>query len=97
VRRLALASLLLLTAAACHVVRYDTGRPASQRVVAIPVNFFVWGLIGDHVVDLDAACPEGAARWQNRATPVNALIDFVTLGIWSPRTVTIECAEGRER
>jgi hypothetical protein len=49
------------------------------------------------VVDLDAACPEGAARWQNRATATDAIIDVLTIGLWSPRTVTIECAEGKAR
>ena len=96
-RRTVLASLAALALAGCHVVRYDTGRPASPRVVTIPMNFFVWGLVGDQVVDLDAACPEGAARWQNRATATNAIVDVLTIGLWSPRTVTIECAEGRTR
>jgi hypothetical protein len=97
VHRLALVCLTLLALGGCHAVRFDTGRPASPRVVTVPVNFFVWGLIGNHVVDLDAACPEGAARWQNRASPLNAFVDLVTLGIWSPRTVIIECAEGRAK
>jgi len=96
-RRLALATLAAAALAGCHVVKYDTGRPASPRVVTIPVNFFVWGLIGDAVIDLDAACPEGAARWQNQATFGDAFFDVITVGIWSPRTVTIECAEGRTR
>lgn len=96
-RRLLLVTLAALAVAGCHTVRYDTGRPASPRVVTIPLNFFVWGLVGDHSVDLDAACPEGAARWQNRATFGNAVVDVLTLGIWSPRTVTIECAEGKAR
>ena len=43
---------------------------------------------------LDAACPGGAARWENRATTTDAIIDVITAGIWSPRTVTIECVEG---
>lgn len=96
-RRIALVSFAALALAGCHVVRYDTGLPASPRVVTVPVNFYVWGLVGDAVVDLDAACPDGAARWQSQATPVDAILDVVTLGIWSPRTVTIECAEGRSR
>ncbi|HSM93860.1 MAG TPA: hypothetical protein VLT47_13335 [Anaeromyxobacteraceae bacterium] len=96
-RRTLIASLAALALAGCHVVRYDTGRPASQRVVTVPLNFFVWGLVGDRAVDLDAACPDGAARWQNQATVGDAIIDVVTLGIWSPRTVRIECAEGGTR
>jgi len=96
-RRIVFASLAAFALAGCHVVRYDTGRPASPRVVTIPVNFFVWGLVGDRVIDLDAACPEGAARWRNQATAGDAIFDVITLGIWSPRTVVIECAEGKAR
>jgi len=95
VRRLAITCLTILALGGCHVARFDTGRPASPSVVTVPVNFFAWGLVGEPVVDLDAACPEGVARWQNRATLVNALSELVTVGIWSPRTVIIECAEGR--
>ena len=92
---LAVAALVAL--AGCHNVRYDTGRPASQRVVTVPANFFLWGLVGEKVIDLDAACPEGAAHWRNQATVVDAAIDVLTLGLWSPRTVTVTCAEGRGR
>ncbi len=96
-RRIALASLAALALAGCHVVRYDTGQPAGPRVVQIPLNFYLWGLVGNRVVDLDAACPGGAARWENRASGSDAIIDVITLGIWSPRTVTVECAEGGAR
>jgi hypothetical protein len=96
-RRILLASLAALALAGCHVVRYDTGQPASPRVVTIPVRYFFWGLKGDPTIDLDAACPEGAARWESRATFTNKLLDVVTLGIYVPRTVIIECAEGRTR
>jgi hypothetical protein len=97
VRRLALAAALAVTLGGCHNVRYDTGRPPSDRVVNVPVNFFLWGLVGEKTVDLDAACPEGAASWVNRATAIDALLDVLTVGIWSPRTVSITCAEGRGR
>ncbi|MGB8929827.1 MAG: hypothetical protein WCC48_01110 [Anaeromyxobacteraceae bacterium] len=96
-RRTLVVSLAVLALAGCHLVRYDTGLPASQRVVTVPLNFYLWGLVGERVVDLDAACPEGAARWQNQATFGDAVIDVVTVGLWSPRTVKIECAEGRVR
>jgi hypothetical protein len=96
-RRFVLASLAALALAGCHVVRYDTGRPASPRVVTIPVTYWFWGLRGNHAVDLDAACPEGAARWQSKATATDKLLDIVTLGIYVPRTIIIECAEGKTR
>lgn len=96
-RRIVFATLAAVALAGCHVVRYDTGRPASPRVVTIPVTYWFWGLRGNHAIDLDAACPDGAARWQSMATFTDKLLDVVTLGVYVPRTVTIECAEGRVR
>ncbi len=96
-RRFTLATLAALALAGCHVVRYETGRPASPRVVTIPVTYWLWGLKGSHAIDLDAACPEGAARWESKATASNKLLGIVTLGIYVPRTVVIECAEGKAR
>lgn len=96
-RRLALVTFAVIALAGCHVVKYDSGRPPGPRVVKIPLNFYLWGLVGNRVVDLDAACPGGAARWENRATTTDAIIDVITAGIWSPRTVTVECAEGGAR
>lgn len=96
-RRTLLASIAALALAGCHVVKYDTGRPPGPRVVKIPLNFYLWGLVGERVVDLDVACPAGAARWENRATAGDAIIDVITVGVWSPRTVTVECVEGGAR
>lgn len=94
-RPVAAAALLALSlvAAGCHVVRYDTGRAASPRHVEQTVHFFFWGLAGKTTIDLDVACPEGVARWQSRATFGDVLADLVTLGLWSPRTVIVECVE----
>ena len=92
--RRALAAAACLSLAACHTLRYDTGRPASPRHVVQTVHFTFWGLGGQPArVDLDAACPEGVARWRSESTAGDWLLAVVTLGIYSPRTVTVECAE----
>ncbi len=65
---LAVAVALALVASGCHTVRYDTGRQASPRHVEQTVHFFFWGLAGKPVIDLEAACPEGVARWQSSST-----------------------------
>ncbi len=83
--------------AACHAVRYDTGVAPSPRRYERTVQFFLWGLVPPRgaTVDLDEACPEGVARWEEKATLGDALGDVLTLGLWSPRTVIVECAEVR--
>jgi ABC-type glycerol-3-phosphate transport system substrate-binding protein len=93
VKRTALLAALALGLAACHAVRYDAGRPPSQRRYEKTVHFWLWGLAGHPRVDLDAACPEGVARFRNEAGPLHWVAEVATVGLWSPRRVVVECAE----
>jgi len=96
VSRRALASAvaaLSLATAGCHAVRYDAGRPASPRRYERTVHFFLWGLAGRPVVDLDTACPEGVARFRSEASFPQWLAQVATVGLWAPRRVVVECAE----
>lgn len=87
-----LAVALLITG--CHTIRYEAGRPASPRHVERKLHFFAWGLGGQPAtVDLDALCPEGAARWRSGSTAGDWFLSVVTLGLYTPRTVVVECAE----
>lgn len=93
-RRRALAAVAALALAGCHAIRYDAGRPPSQRRWERTVHFWLWGFQGDGRIDLDAACPEGVASFSSRATALGWVAQVVTLGFWSPRQVTVVCAEG---
>lgn len=92
-RTIALAAGLALTLAGCHAVRYDAGRPASQRRFETTVHFFFWGFAGKPRIDLDTACPEGVAAFRNEAGVLHWIAEVATLGIWSPRRVVVECAQ----
>ncbi len=92
-RTRATAAALALALAACHTVRYDAGRPPSERRYETTVHFFLWGLAGKPRIDLDAACPEGAARFRNESGAVHWIAEVATLGLWSPRRVVVECAQ----
>ncbi len=91
-RRLA-AAMLGLSLAGCQTIKYQTGRPAAPTHVYQDVHFFFWGLVGKPVIDLDAACPQGVAAWRSDAKPGDWLLDVLTIGIYNPRTVTIQCVE----
>jgi hypothetical protein len=91
--RAALAAAAALALAGCHTVRYRTERPGTPRRYERTVHFFAWGLAGKPVVDLDEACPEGVARIEARAGFGGWLAEVATLGLWAPRTVTVQCAE----
>jgi Bor protein len=87
------AALLALSLAGCQTIRYQTGRPAAPTYVTQEVHFFLWGLVGKPVIDLDAACPQGVAAWRSDAKAGDWFLDVITLGIYNPRTVTIQCVE----
>lgn len=91
--RIRLVAVVALGLAGCQTIRYQTGRPAAPTHVQQNIHFFFWGLVGEPVVDLDAACPQGVAAWRSDATAGDWLLDVVTLGIYNPRTVTIHCVE----
>ena len=95
-RKLKCAALVLgLAAAGCYRVAYETDLPAGGPVRTQTATFFLGGLIGETTVDLQALCPNGVARWQNEASPVDTILTYVTVGIFTPRTITVTCAGGR--
>jgi hypothetical protein len=93
VRTKGIAVAAALALAGCHMIRYDAGRPPSHRRYERTVHFFLWGLAGKPRIDLDAACPEGVARWRSDATFLGWVAEVATVGLWSPRRVIVECAE----
>jgi hypothetical protein len=88
-----LASLVLATG--CYTVRFQTNLPPGGAKYEEKGNFFLWGLVGEKEVDLKKLCPAGPARWQNQQTFVDGLIGTVTLGIYIPRTINVECTGGK--
>lgn len=82
--------LFLLTLCGCFTVRVDR-RLAAMDPVYIRENFFVFGLIGEASHDLKTICPKGVASYGDMFSPLDILFTVVSLGIYSPRTVIIEC------
>jgi hypothetical protein len=55
--------------------------------------FFLWGLVGDHTVDVSQVCTNGeATQMQTQHTFLDGLLGFVTLGIYAPRTAKVWCS-----
>ncbi len=95
-RKLKCAALALgLAAAGCYRVAYETNLPAGGPIRTQTAPFFLAGLIGTTVVDLEAMCPNGVARWWNEASPLDTVLTYITLGIYTPRTITVMCAGGQ--
>jgi hypothetical protein len=78
-------------ATGCYTVRFQTDLAPGGAKFEEKGSFFLWGLIGEKEVNLKKMCPAGPARWQNQQTFVDGLIGAVTLGIYIPRTINVEC------
>ena len=85
---------LLLLATGCQTVSYTTNRTGGGNRIEQNAPFFLWGLAGEKVVDMDALCPNGPARWYSQQTFLDGFLSTITLGLYSPRTIVIECAAG---
>ena len=92
-----LAALIACAAlSGCFTVRYETRLPEGGPTKQEHAPFFLWGLAGHQDVDLDELCPGGAHAWKNGASTGDVLLSIVTLGIYAPRTIEVECAPAPE-
>ncbi len=82
-------------ATGCYTTRFQTNLAPGGAKFEEKGNFFLWGLVGEKEVDLKKLCPAGAARWQNQQTFVDGLVGVVTLGIYIPRTIDVECTAAK--
>lgn len=93
-RLLALAAVVSTTSACYHQV-VQTGRTPGTTVIDKPfAPAFLWGLVPPAPMDVSAQCRTGIATVVTEQSLVNGLVHFVTLGLFSPRHITITCAAG---
>lgn len=83
----------LLTGCFHQVVNTGVTPAPGQATITKTAPLYFFGLVGAEV-DTVADCPTGAAVIETEQTFVNGLLGVVTLGIYTPQTVTITCAAG---
>src|SRR5690242_1545069 len=93
--RLAAIAVAALAMSGCYTVSYQTNATPGGPRLEDHANYFFWGLVGDKTVNLAQMCPQGVARWYNQATFVDGLLSAITLGLYAPRTIVVECAGAR--
>jgi len=90
---LALLAGLIVLSAGCYHATINTGRPASGQTIEIPwAHGFVAGLVPPDTVEAASRCPNGVARVETQHSFLNMLAQFLTFSIYSPMTITVECA-----
>lgn len=92
-RRAAVPALFtaLLAVGGCHTMRFEVANAPSGSVVEERKSYFLWGLAPTNRVDMREKCPHGVASITEETTFVDGLCEFVTLGIWSPRSSYYTC------
>lgn len=89
----ALAAALL--ASACYRVTVVTGAPPAAPLVDRPwANSFVLGIVPPSPVDVSRECPGGVSRVVTQRRLANQGVALLTLGVYTPMTVTVTCAGG---
>jgi len=96
--RSSIALALGLTLAGCYHQVVQTGRPPGSTVVKKPwTATWLWGLVPASPIDVTRDCPSGIATVETKESFMNGLVGALTLGIFTPRDVTVTCATGSAR
>ena len=83
--------LLVFACSGCYIVNVERPVAAGTRSYHRQ-HFFLLGRIGEYDIDLAKECPQGVAAFGDRFTFVDALFGIATAGIYTPRTVVIQCS-----
>jgi hypothetical protein len=93
---IAMALGLVLTGCFHQVVQ--TGRTPGPTVVKKPwTATWLWGLVPATPIDVTRDCPGGIATVETKQSFMNGLVGALTIGIFTPRDVTVTCASGTAR
>lgn len=93
-----LVGALMLALSACSTVTVNPDGRA--KVVSEPSYqdskaFFLWGLVGEHHVDVLRICNgKEPVQMQSQQTFTDGLLGVVTLGIYSPHSTKVWCNRG---
>ncbi len=83
-----IAALLIIACSACSTVTISPAkdvRIASDPTYQDSKSFFLWGLVGEHDVDVKQICDgRDPVQMQSQETFTDGLLTIITLGIYAP-------------
>src|SRR5688500_13884199 len=83
----------LLASSACFRQVVQTGRAPAATVIDRPwTHTWLWGLVPAKPIDVTSQCLSGIATVVTEESFMNGLVHILTIGIYTPRHVTITCA-----
>ncbi len=95
--RVAVTLGLVIVTTGCYEHTYTIGQgaPAGPVVYDEWQNHWLDGLIGNKNHEIATLCPSGNATIHDEQSFLNGLVRVLTIGIYSPSTVTIRCDSGQ--
>ena|SRR6185369_82426 len=81
----------LLMLQACHTLRFEIEGSNHDKVVEETNWFYLFGWFPTREIDVAGKCPKGAAAIKEQTTFGDGFIDFISLGVVSPRSIWYYC------
>jgi Bor protein len=79
----------------CYHATINTDLPPSNRKIEQKwANAWIFGLVPPETVETAAQCPNGIARVETQLSFLNQLVGILTIGIYTPMSIVVTCAEG---
>lgn len=77
----------------CYHATVNTGLTPSAEVYEKSfASGWIYGLVPPSTVETAAKCATGVARIETQLSFVNQLVNFLTLGIYTPMSIKVTCA-----
>ena len=93
-RRTTLAALFVLSAGCYHASIESGMKPGSNKIEEEWASGWAWGLVGPQPIEAQSKCTSGVSKVETEHSFLNGLVQFVTLGIYTPMHLTVTCAGG---
>ena len=91
--RVALAGPVVAGLLGCYHATITTGlTPSTETVEKSFASGWIYGLVPPSTVETAAKCKTGVAKVETKLSFVNQLVNFITLGIYTPMHITVTCA-----
>jgi len=93
-RALTLVIAALFFSTGCYHATIVTGLAPSDVTIEKPwANAWIYGLVPPATFETAQKCPSGVARVETQLSFLNQVVGILTLGIYTPMEVKIQCAQ----
>ena len=87
-----LAAVIMSGCSTVTIHPQSMGKLSSPPTYEERKGYFLWGLAGEHRIDVQQVCGEKEPKqMQSQATFVDGLLGVITLGIYAPHTAKVWC------